>query len=811
MSKMDLLMSVLIFNWNKNARKNRFLKEDIMHLTRFRFLTVLILVLLFISCIDREHSNPLDPEYKSEQMKTLARTGTLQPVQGATLGPLSLKIITLAGSAMLDAQGNFSVSANEAVKYQLLPVVSTATGNVVYIGLYDPATKKTALNDTSTVLSLLLHNPHLLYSTQSHRRQYVDAAKVNSRFSQLIAAFRQGMLTNAEKVFDFEFNPSLYQTAALVMKETIEYFQSGGLKKAGAAAAVEEPTVEDASGADVVFVNPRHVFYGAGIYPNDATLRETVTVRRQEGIVGFKWAWPPLVLNEPARTVFALGNGYFRVYLTKRMDFSKFAQWDDPVGRSTVCNMAQAVTGTFDLLIGTLPNPSAAKLPQYFTIGPARLAGFEESIRTKNALGFISAFAGSVGDNKTGLAQWLWQDAADNARKEAAGLLAEKCSGIFSSAALAFKLLSYPSGAGPLFYDMMYAPDEINYSMTQANGVLTINTQNLPPVAKFTFNPAAGVIGTVFGFNASASTDDHDALAQLQFRWDWESDGTWDTGWSPNPGQTHYYTKLGAFTVTLQVMDAGGLTGTATHALNVGGGAGTATHVKVFRDVLPWKSSALDNVLAGLGFTLGTGKNTYEVLPSSQMAAASLVPGVDLVIISNDQNQDFYNRYAQSQVRFTGFVNSGGSLFWEACDNGWAKGSMATAGIVLPGNLVTTYNLDSLNTVYDLNLPLVSGLPKTMDHNYASHESFSNLPDGTIVYCVNQKNEPTLIEFNLGAGWIIVTGQPLEHQYDQVYKAPDMEKLLPRIVAYFTGKPLAKALGKPVMEKSTVPSHFSKQ
>jgi len=47
----------------------------------------------------------------------------------------------------------------------------------------------------------------------------------------------------------------MYQTAALVMKETIEYFQSGGLKKAGVAAAAEEPTVEDASGADVVFVD----------------------------------------------------------------------------------------------------------------------------------------------------------------------------------------------------------------------------------------------------------------------------------------------------------------------------------------------------------------------------------------------------------------------------------------------------------------------------------------------------------------------------------------------------------------------------
>ena len=94
-----------------------------------------------------------------------------------------------------------------------------------------------------------------------------------------------------------------------------------------------------------------------------------------------------------------------------------------------------------------------------------------------------------------------------------------------------------------------------------------------------------------------------------------------------------------------------------------------------------------------------------------------------------------------------------------------------------------------------------------MDHNYASHESFSNLPDGTTVYCVDESNNPTLIEFNLGGGWIIVTGQPLEHQYENIYGASDMEKLLPRIVSYFTGKTLPKSLPKRVLPASERASH----
>jgi len=107
---------------------------------------------------------------------------------------------------------------------------------------------------------------------------------------------------------------------------------------------------------------------------------------------------------------------------------------------------------------------------------------------------------------------------------------------------------------------------------------------------------------------------------------------------------------------------------------------------------------------------------------------------------------------------------------------------------VLPGNVQVEYSLDNYNYVVDGSLPLVHGLPNQMDHNYASHEYFTNLVEGTTHYLKNSDGYPTLIEFVYGAGWVIMAAQPLEHQYDRVYNNPDMEQLLPRIVAYFTGK-----------------------
>jgi hypothetical protein len=363
---------------------------------------------------------------------------------------------------------------------------------------------------------------------------------------------------------------------------------------------------------------------------------------------------------------------------------------------------------------------------------------------------------------------------------------------------------------GPFYWEFVNSPTEVIYDITQANGSITEQQENNPPDAQFTINPPAGIIGTNFTFDASSTVDDIDGQSGLNYRWDFDSDGNYDVAWTASSSVTATYTEAGSYLITLQVMDSAGLIGTITHRVNVGGGAGTADHIKLFQDGRPWDSDAMITMLTSLGFTEGPGSNQYEVIPSVEMGTVELRPGTDLVIIANDQDDYFYQNYAANQVRFNNFVYMGGSLFWEACDKGWANGSMVDAGVVLPGNITTNYNYDYYNYITDQNLPLVSGLPDEMDHNYASHESFTNLPDGTTIYCIDSYQRPTLIEYNLGGGWIVITGQPLEHQYDNIYQANDMEELLPRIVSYFTGKDLTKPLAKPVRSSSDRPSSSGK-
>ncbi len=216
---------------------------------------------------------------------------------------------------------------------------------------------------------------------------------------------------------------------------------------------------------------------------------------------------------------------------------------------------------------------------------------------------------------------------------------------------------------------------------------------------------------------------------------------------------------------------------------------GAANHIKIFRDYLPWESTAMDSMLASQGYTVGTGENQYEIFGSSDFDTVTLRAGTDLVIIVNDQDQNFYNRYAQNMQKFNNFVQRGGVIFWEACDRGWNNGSILDAGVTLPGGVTvdSTYIYDNYNLIYNSNYELVQGLPDTLYGTYASHETFTNLPENSQIFTLNmEERKPTLILYNYGLGWLMVTGQPLEYTYDRL---PEQTTglLLSRVVNFILG------------------------
>jgi PKD repeat protein len=58
------------------------------------------------------------------------------------------------------------------------------------------------------------------------------------------------------------------------------------------------------------------------------------------------------------------------------------------------------------------------------------------------------------------------------------------------------------------------------------------------------------------------------------YRWDFDTDGSYDTEWSDSSIANHSYTSAGIYTVTLQVMDDLGANGTGTATVTITGDGG---------------------------------------------------------------------------------------------------------------------------------------------------------------------------------------------------------------------------------------------
>ncbi|MCX6224818.1 MAG: PKD domain-containing protein, partial [Bacteroidia bacterium] len=95
------------------------------------------------------------------------------------------------------------------------------------------------------------------------------------------------------------------------------------------------------------------------------------------------------------------------------------------------------------------------------------------------------------------------------------------------------------------------------------------------PAAGFTIDPQSGTISTHFQFDASISTDPETPTNEMEVRWDWNGDGTWDTGYSETKTISHQYSQIGSYSVILEVKDGDGLVDTETKTVIVAEGTVT--------------------------------------------------------------------------------------------------------------------------------------------------------------------------------------------------------------------------------------------
>ncbi|GFP75392.1 DUF6531 domain-containing protein [Clostridium fungisolvens] len=145
-----------------------------------------------------------------------------------------------------------------------------------------------------------------------------------------------------------------------------------------------------------------------------------------------------------------------------------------------------------------------------------------------------------------------------------------------------------------------------------------------------------------------------------------------------------------------------------------------------------------------------------------------------LIIVANDQNDQFYRGLSNIRTKLEQYVISGGSLLYGVCDGGWAIGY---SDLLIPGDvrlLPTAYRNN--NYIGDPTHPVVTGAltkgqplkDSDLYSNYASHRIFdkSSLPyDTKIILNASNNSEPTLIEYPIGDGKVIASTLTWEHNY----------------------------------------------
>src|SRR5712691_5682501 len=163
---------------------------------------------------------------------------------------------------------------------------------------------------------------------------------------------------------------------------------------------------------------------------------------------------------------------------------------------------------------------------------------------------------------------------------------------------------------------------------------VTVTVTAAGPTARFTYTPTLPLVNGTVAFDASTSSDS-DPSATLQARWDWQSDGTWDTAFSSALTATHAFATAGTYNVKLEIQDSHALSATTSHTVVVfasgSGGVGappgygpTDPSRMVAHGPIHIASNA--DFTAANGVRSGTGTSLDPYIISDWLIDASLYP-----------------------------------------------------------------------------------------------------------------------------------------------------------------------------------------
>jgi len=721
-------------------------------------------------------TGPSAPEGASAPIATRSITGTVVLPEGAVPSPDDLIVVSFAGQGGVNENGDFSLVIPDTELPQVILVMGDGSSPVL-LGYVTSGETDVTVDASSTALALVLLNPYTTMFSAEDRSTLVQMVESKDWWPELVDWTEEALGRSREGRIDESVEPALMQLASEIAIDVLNDWPGGGLSTSG-------PWFVDAPGGAVTAVNPDPA-YCVATFRTTSGDSISVLLDSDRDDVHVWPAWPPFVdVTSRTNTTVDLGDGSFTVTFT-RGDLSELG---GPTANGTagLWNVARGVTELLALGSGVTDSPDPGSLD----LGATRISELSARVRASDTVGLVRAILDVTEDRSDRVTEWYWGESSPECE-----LYVETLCPLLSGIAFSTSVLAPDENRIPFYSCLASSSGLPSQMISQEDGELTDMGTSVPPRALFTAAPGGAQPGVLIVFDASSSYDPDEPGTVLEFRWDWNNDGVWDTSWSSVAVVGHGFETEGRHEVALAARDRSGMIDVVVHVVNIGGGAESADHVVILRDATPWSGEVpqvLDQMLEVMGYEEGEGPGHYDVVGSADMDTLMLTPGSDLVIVQSDQPQSFYDRYAANQVRFLQFVEDGGTMFWEACDDGWNGGSIETAGIVLPGAVRLTPYRTWYNYVSTPGAPIVEGLPSFLYGQYASHAGMENLPDGAVTYVTDDSGMATLTEFSWGGGWVIMTTQPLEWSF---YNNWTSGAVMPHVVSYVLGVPLVHDFG----------------
>ena len=180
----------------------------------------------------------------------------------------------------------------------------------------------------------------------------------------------------------------------------------------------------------------------------------------------------------------------------------------------------------------------------------------------------------------------------------------------------------------------------------------------------------------------------------------------------------------------------------------------------------PWDSDADIEVMNELGYG-------YDMRRWDEINVSVLM-NYPIVLIVNDQGQNFYDEYSQNKQLIENWIKNGGTLMFFSASDGWAGG---TLNDTLPGNVGYYKGYDYYNIVNPLSdyIKFTGLKDEDMVGNYCSHGYYDdnltlynneNIYDVKIHTLSKKYGNPTTISYKMGKGYVFASTLTWEYSYD---------------------------------------------